>query len=75
MQILKKEEEDAKPWARCEEKMKERAGHWQCDTKVQDLQVKPWRNEVLINLEEDMARLLEQELEKPAKSYKAKTEE
>ena len=33
-QILKDEEEDAKPLARCEERRKEWAKHWQCDTKV-----------------------------------------
>ena len=75
VQILKKEKEDAKPLAKCEEKVKDWAGHWQCDTKVPDLQDKPWRNAVLNNLEGDMPRLLEKELEKAAKSYKAKTEE
>ena len=33
MQILKEEEEDAQPLARCEEKRKEWAKHWQCDMK------------------------------------------
>ena len=37
VQILKEEEEDAKPSATCEEKKKEWAKHWQCDTEVQDL--------------------------------------
>ena len=40
-QILKEEEEDVKPLARCEEKKKELAKHWQCDLKVQGLQDKP----------------------------------
>ena len=30
----------------------ERAKHWQCDTEVQDLRDKPWRNEELKSLEE-----------------------
>ena len=42
VQILKEEEEDAKPFARCEEKRKEWAKHWQCDTKVRDLKDMPW---------------------------------
>ena len=51
----------------------QRANHWQCDTKVQDLKDKLWRNEELKNLEKDFPRLLEKDLEKAAKSYKAKT--
>ena len=51
VQILKEEEEDVKPLARCEEKRKEWATHWQCDTEVQELKDKPWRNEKLKNLE------------------------
>ena len=31
VQILKEEEEDVKPLARCDEKRKEWAKHWQCD--------------------------------------------
>ena len=50
-QILKKEE-DAKPLVRCEEKGKEWARH--CDADVQDEKNKPWRNEELKKLEEDM---------------------
>ena len=44
----------------------------ECDTKVQDLMDKPWRNEELKNFGEDMLKLLKK-LEKAAKSYKAKT--
>ena len=57
VQVLKKEEEDAKPMARCEEE-EEWAKHWQCDTKVQNPKDKPWRNEELKSLEEEMPRLL-----------------
>ena len=56
-QISKEEEEDVNPLARCEEKRKERATHWQCDTEVQDLKDKPWENEELKNSEEHMPRL------------------
>ena len=73
VQILKEEEEDAKPLARCEEKKKEWAKRWQCDTKVQDLKDKPWRNDELKDLEEDMSRLKESGLEKAARTCKAKT--
>ena len=52
MQILWRGEEDAKLLTRCEEKRKEWADHWQCDTKVQDLRDKPWRNEELKSLED-----------------------
>ena len=41
VQILRKEEEDAKPMARCEEKRKEWATHWQCGTEVQNQENKP----------------------------------
>ena len=42
-------------------------------TTVQDLKDKPWRNEESKSLEEGMPRILEEELENAAKSYKAKT--
>ena len=73
-QILKNEEEDAKPLTRCEEKRKEWAKHWQCGTEVQDLKDKPWRSEELKKLEEDMPRFKESDLAKAAKNYKAKRE-
>ena len=47
VQIVKEDEEDATPLARCEEKRKEWAKHWQCDTEVQDLKDKTWMNEEL----------------------------
>ena len=50
VQILKEEEEDSKHLASCEEKMKEWAEHWQCDTNVQDPNDEPWRNEELKKL-------------------------
>ena len=68
VQIPKEEEEDANPSTRCEEKKKEWAAQWQCDTKVQDLDDKPCRNEELNNLEEEMSRILEKELEKAART-------
>ena len=73
LQILWEEEQDAKPSARCEDKRKQWSTHWQCDMKVQELKDTPWRNEELNNLEADQPRLLEKELEKAAKSCKAKT--
>ena len=62
MQILRNEE-DAKPSARCEEKRKEWPKHWQCETEVQDPKDKP-RSEQLKNLEEDKPRLKGSDLEK-----------
>ena len=38
VQILKEAEEDVKPLARCEEKRKEWAKHWQCDTEVRNFE-------------------------------------
>ena len=43
MQILKEEEEDAKPMARCEERRKEWAKHWQCGMEVENQKNKPWK--------------------------------
>ena len=57
VQILKEYEEDVKPSARCEEKRKELATHWQCDTEVQNLQDKPWGHEELRSVEEGMPRV------------------
>ena len=75
MQIPKEEEEDARPLTRYDENRKELAKHWRCDTMVQGLKHKPWpwRNEELNNLEQDLPRLIESDLEKPSRSYKAKT--
>ena len=50
--ILKKEGEDARLWARCEEKEQEWAKHWQCGEGVQDVKDKPWRNDESKKLEE-----------------------
>ena len=50
----------------CQLKRKEWAKHWQCDTEVRNLEDKPCRNEELKNLEEDMPRLKESDLEKTA---------
>ena len=47
MQILKEENDGAKPLARCEDKRNERAEHRQCDMEAQDLKDKPWKNEEL----------------------------
>ena len=45
VQILMREEDDAKPMTRCEEKRKEWAKHWQCDMDVQKQEKKPWNND------------------------------
>ena len=71
----RREEVDAKPLARCEEKRKEWAKHCQSDTMGQDLQDKSWRNGELKTLDGDMPRLLEKELQMAAESCKAKTGE
>ena len=42
VQILKEEEENARPMNRFEEKRKEWAKHWQCDEEVQNVKDKPW---------------------------------
>ena len=41
VQILMKEEEDARMLDRCEAKRKEWAKHWQCDEEIQNMQNKP----------------------------------
>ena len=41
VQILKKEEEDARMSDRREAKRKEWAKHWQCDEEIQNMQNKP----------------------------------
>ena len=73
MQILKEEEEDAKPLARYEEKRKEWTKHSQSCTEVQDQENKAWRNEELKKLEEDLPRLKESDLAEAAKIYKTNT--
>ena len=73
VQILKKEEEDARLLDRCEAKRKEWAKHWQCDEEIQNMQNKPWRNEESKECEEALPRLKEGDLEKASRLYKAKT--
>ena len=73
VQILEKEEEDAKLLERCEAKRKEWSKHWQCNEEVQNMQDKPWRNEELKKCEEALPRLKEGDVEKASRLYKAKT--
>ena len=73
VQILKKEEEDARLLDRCEAKRKELAKHWQCDEDLQNMQNKPWRNEESKECEEALPRLKEGDLEKASRLYKAET--
>ena len=56
-----------------EDNRKEWAKHWQCNTEVQDLEDKPWRNGELRSLEEGLTRLKEEHFEKAATSYEAAT--
>ena len=62
------EVEDAKVLARCQEKRKDWMKHWQCGTEVQCQENRPWKNEELKKLEEDLPRLTESNL---AKAYKS----
>ena len=69
---MKKEEEDARLLDRCEAKRKEWVNHFQCDGSLQNVNDKPW-NEELKKLEEALPRLKECELEKVSRLCKAKT--
>ena len=73
VQILKKEEEDARLLDRCEAKRKEWAKHWQCDEEIQNMQNKSRRNEELKECEDALPRLKEGDLDKASRVYKAKT--
>ena len=66
-------ERDVRYLARCEEKRREWAKHWQCNTEVQGQKEQPWRSEELRSLEEGMPRFKESDSEKAARSYKATT--
>ena len=44
---------------RCEEERKVWAKHWQCDSEVQGVEDKPWRNEEVRSLEEGLPQLRE----------------
>ena len=69
LQVLEDLEEDAERMRRCEEKRKERARHWQCDSDVQSAEERPWRNEELTNLEEGVPQLKEESLQRAARSF------
>ena len=73
MQILKKEEEDARLLDRCEAKRKEWAKHWQCGESAQNVEGQALENEELRKLEEASPRLKERDLEKASRLHKAKT--
>ena len=73
VQILEKEEEDARLLDRCEAKRKEWSHHWQCNEEIHSMQDKPGRNEELRECEEALPRLKEGHLEKASRVYKAKT--
>ena len=49
-------EADAEPMKKCEAQRKESAQHWQCDSELQSMEDKPWRNEEVRNLEEGLPR-------------------
>ena len=57
VQILKKEDEDARMSDRCEAKRKEWVKRWQCDEELQNKQNKQCRNEDLKKYEEALPRL------------------
>ena len=48
---------DVRPFNRCDEKRKDWAKHWQCNTEVQELRDKPWRSEELRSLQEGLPML------------------
>ena len=73
VQMLKKEEEDAKPMARCGEKKTEWAKHGQRGMEVQNQESKPWKNGELRKSEEDLPRLKKAILQKAARTYNTKT--
>ena len=58
---MKKEGGDARLLDRCEAWRKEWAKHWQCDESVQNMEDKPWENQVLKKEEEALPRLKERE--------------
>ena len=70
---MKKEEEDARLFDRCEAKRKEWAKRWQCDEEIQNVQNKPRRSGELKEYEEALPRLEEGDLEKVSRLCKAKT--
>ena len=70
VQILEKEEEDARLLDRCEAKRKEWLKHWQCNEEIQSMQDKPWKNE---ECEETLPRLTEGDSEKASRLYKENT--
>ena len=71
--MLEEVEIDVKPLTRCEEKRNDLAVHWQCNTEVQFLVDKPWRNEKLRSLVEGLPSLREYILDKAARNYKIVT--
>ena len=73
VQILEKEEEDARLLTVVKQKEKNGQKHWQCDEDAQNMQDKPWRNEELRRCEEALPRLKEGDLEKGPRLYQAKT--
>ena len=66
-------EEDVRLLDRCEAKRKQWAKHWQCDKEVQNVEEKPWKNEELRRLEEELPWLKEYHLEDASRLYQAKT--
>ena len=73
VQILEKEEGDARLPDRCEAKRKECSIHLHCNEEIQSMQDEPWRNGGLRECEEALPRLKEGDPEKAPRRYKAKT--
>ena len=72
VQILEKEDEDARLLDRCEAKRKEWSHHWQCNEEIHGMQDKPGRNEELRESEEALPRLKRRPLGKGIESVQGK---
>ena len=69
LRVLEECEEDVKHMTRCEEKRKEWAKRWQCDSALQSMEDKPWRTGELRSREELLPQNKEN-LERAVRSYK-----
>ena len=68
LQVPEELEKDAKPVRKCQEKRKEWTKHCQCDSEVQSMEDKPWKNEELRSSEEGLPKL-KQENPKTQQGY------
>ena len=67
--MLEELEEGLEPMRWCEEKEREWARHWHCESEAQAMEEKLWRNEELRSFEEGLQKLKEESFQEKVRGH------